>query len=116
MSKYVIIGGSAAGIVCPPGCDPGTYIAVRLFGTIDGAAPFGVYTFAVDPGGNTDFTDASGSTFGVPLETGYLEVIPHNVYLDHWTRLRLRCMKLKRIRKSDNYKLKNKHLRRIGLI
>jgi group II intron reverse transcriptase/maturase len=37
-------------------------------------------------------------------------------YLDHWTRLRLRCMKLKRIRKSDNYKLRNKHLRRIGLI
>jgi len=37
-------------------------------------------------------------------------------YLDHWTRLRLRCMKLKRIRKSDNYKLQNKHLRRIGLI
>jgi hypothetical protein len=36
--------------------------------------------------------------------------------LDCWTRLRLRCMKLKRIWKTDNYKLLNKHLRRMGLI
>jgi len=36
--------------------------------------------------------------------------------LDEWTRKRLRCMKLKRIWKSDNYKLLNKHLRRKGLI
>lgn len=37
-------------------------------------------------------------------------------YLDAWTRMRLRCMKLKRKRVTDNYKLKNKHLRRLGLI
>jgi len=36
--------------------------------------------------------------------------------LDEWTRKRLRSMKLKRIWKSDNYKLLNKHLRRKGLI
>lgn len=36
--------------------------------------------------------------------------------LDSWTRRRLRSMKLKRIWKSDNYKLLNKHLRRMGLI
>ena len=36
--------------------------------------------------------------------------------LDKWTRLRLRCMKLKRKSHSDNYRLLNKHLRRLGLI
>ena len=36
--------------------------------------------------------------------------------LDRWTRKRLRCMKLKRISDSDNYRLKNKHLHRMGLI
>ncbi len=36
--------------------------------------------------------------------------------LDAWVRRRLRCMKLKRIWKSDNWKLRNKHLRRMGLI
>jgi group II intron reverse transcriptase/maturase len=36
--------------------------------------------------------------------------------LDGWTRKRLRCMKLKRISDCDNYRLKNKHLRRLGLI
>lgn len=36
--------------------------------------------------------------------------------LDSWTRRRFRSMKLKRIWKSDNYKLLNKHLRRMGLI
>jgi len=36
--------------------------------------------------------------------------------LDRWTRIRLRCMKLKRIWRTDNYKLHNKHLRRMGLI
>ena len=36
--------------------------------------------------------------------------------LDGWTRKRLRCRKLKRIRDCDNYRLKNKHLHRLGLI
>ena len=36
--------------------------------------------------------------------------------LDSWTRRRLRSMKLKRIWKSDNYKLLNRHLRRLGLV
>ena len=36
--------------------------------------------------------------------------------LDGWTRKRLRCMKFKRISDCDNYRLKNKHLHRMGLI
>lgn len=36
--------------------------------------------------------------------------------LDGWVRLRLRCMKRKRIWKSDNWQLRNKHLHRMGLI
>lgn len=36
--------------------------------------------------------------------------------LDKWIRKRLRCMKQKRINDRDNYRLKNKHLRRLGLI
>jgi RNA-directed DNA polymerase len=36
--------------------------------------------------------------------------------LDAWTRKRLRLMKLKRISKFDNQKLKNKHLQRLGLV
>ncbi len=37
-------------------------------------------------------------------------------YLDHWTRKRIRMMKLKRIRRSDNGKLRNCHIRRMGFI
>lgn len=37
-------------------------------------------------------------------------------YLDHWTRKRIRMMKLKRISRFDNCKLKNKHLRNLGLV
>jgi group II intron reverse transcriptase/maturase len=36
--------------------------------------------------------------------------------LDAWTRKRLRSMKLKRISRFDNQKLKIKHLRRLGLV
>ena len=36
--------------------------------------------------------------------------------LDYWTRKRLRCMKLKRISRVDNQRLKNKHLHRLGLV
>lgn len=36
--------------------------------------------------------------------------------LDKWTRMRLRCMKLKRKSHHDNHRLLNKHLSRLGLI
>ena len=36
--------------------------------------------------------------------------------LDQWTRKRIRMMKLKRIYRFDNIKLRNRHIRRIGLI
>ena len=36
--------------------------------------------------------------------------------LDSWTRMRLRCMKLKRKCASDNYKLRNKVFRKLGLL
>lgn len=36
--------------------------------------------------------------------------------LDRWIRKRLRCMKFKRISKSDNWRLRNKHLARMGLV
>ena len=36
-------------------------------------------------------------------------------YLDHWTRKRIRMMKLKRISRFDNQKLRNRYLRRMGL-
>jgi group II intron reverse transcriptase/maturase len=36
--------------------------------------------------------------------------------LDEWIRKRLRCMKFKRIWRTDNKRLKNKHLKRLGLL
>lgn len=36
--------------------------------------------------------------------------------LDRWIRMRLRCMKLKRKSKVDNYRIRLKHLRRMGLL
>jgi RNA-directed DNA polymerase len=48
--------------------------------------------------------------------TSFSTIVSQFDYLDGWTRKRLRCMKLKRISDSDNYRLKNKHLRRMGLI
>ena len=36
--------------------------------------------------------------------------------LDRWMRMRLRCMKLKRKSKVDNYRVRLKHLRRMGLL
>lgn len=36
--------------------------------------------------------------------------------LDRWIRMRLRCMKLKRKSKVDNYRVRLKHLRRLGLL
>jgi hypothetical protein len=37
-------------------------------------------------------------------------------YLDHWLRKRIRMMKLKRISRFDNVKIRNRHIRRIGVI
>jgi group II intron reverse transcriptase/maturase len=48
--------------------------------------------------------------------TGFSTVTRQFRDLDCWTRLRLRSTKLKRIWKSDNFKLRNRHLRRMGLI
>lgn len=50
------------------------------------------------------------------FSTGFSTVTRQFERLDCWTRLRLRAMKLKRIWKSDNFKLLNRHLRRMGLI
>jgi group II intron reverse transcriptase/maturase len=36
--------------------------------------------------------------------------------LDKWIRKRLRCMKFKRIWRTDNIRLKNRHIKRMGLI
>ena len=36
--------------------------------------------------------------------------------LDKWIRMRIRCMKFKRKSKNDNFRLRLKHLRRIGLL
>jgi group II intron reverse transcriptase/maturase len=36
--------------------------------------------------------------------------------LDAWTRKRIRCMKYKRIRYTDNRRMKNKHIYRLGLL
>jgi group II intron reverse transcriptase/maturase len=36
--------------------------------------------------------------------------------LDRWIRMRLRCMKLKRKSKQDNFRLRLKHLKRLGLL
>lgn len=36
--------------------------------------------------------------------------------LDRWIRMRLRCMKLKRKSKQDNFRLRVKHLKRLGLL
>ena len=48
--------------------------------------------------------------------TEFATVTKQFAALDRWTRTRLRCMKFKRFWRTDNYKLHNKHLRRIGLI
>jgi RNA-directed DNA polymerase len=36
--------------------------------------------------------------------------------LDQWVRKRIRCMKFKRISRKDNSKLKNNHIKKVGLI
>ncbi len=48
--------------------------------------------------------------------TSFSTVASQFADLDGWTRKRLRCMKLKRISDCDNYRLKNKHLHRLGLV
>lgn len=48
--------------------------------------------------------------------TDFSTVTRQFTQLDAWVRRRLRSMKLKRIWKTDNWKLRNKHLRRMGLI
>ena len=36
--------------------------------------------------------------------------------LDRWIRMRLRCMKFKRKRATDNWRLHGKHLARLGFV
>jgi len=36
--------------------------------------------------------------------------------LDRWVRMRLRCMKFKRKSVEDNFRLRLKHLKRLGLL
>ncbi len=68
-------GGAAAGTVCPPGVEPGTYVAVRIYGTISETAGYGTYQFWGPHGENPcDFTDGPGNTFDVPVDTGWIEI------------------------------------------
>ena len=48
--------------------------------------------------------------------TTFSTVITQFRKLDHWLRMRLRSMKLKRKSARDNWRLKNKHLRHLGLL
>jgi RNA-directed DNA polymerase len=48
--------------------------------------------------------------------TDFSTVTAQLVKLDKWTRMRLRCMKLKRKTTFDNQRLTNKHLWRMGLL
>lgn len=50
--------------------------------------------------------------FAHPLST----IVVQCAKMDQWIRKRLRCMKYKRISKSDNWKMKTKHLRRLGVL
>lgn len=51
--------------------------------------------------------------FAVPAFAGGRAILQR---LDSWTRMRLRAMKLKRKWKTDNRRVRNKHLRRIGIL
>jgi len=48
--------------------------------------------------------------------TSFSTVVEQCTLLDHWIRMRLRCMKFKRICPLDNWRLLNKHLTRMGLV
>jgi group II intron reverse transcriptase/maturase len=50
--------------------------------------------------------------FAHPLST----IKTHFLDMDRWIRKRLRCMKYKRISKSDNWRMKIKHIRRLGVL
>ncbi len=50
------------------------------------------------------------------FDTHFSNVSSQLTKLDCWVRKRIRCMKFKRISKSDNFRLKNKHLRNLGLM
>jgi hypothetical protein len=75
-----VFGGFAATGSCPPGVPAGTHIAITLSGTVAASTPFGVYTFSET--GNNSFTDENLGNIIPTVETGYLEVIPHNVHLN----------------------------------
>jgi group II intron reverse transcriptase/maturase len=49
--------------------------------------------------------------FAHPLST----ITKHLIKMDQWIRKRLRCMKYKRISKCDNWRMKLKHIRRLGI-
>lgn len=50
--------------------------------------------------------------FAHPLST----IVKQCTKMDQWIRKRLRCMKYKRISKCDNWRMKVKHLRRLGVL
>ena len=50
------------------------------------------------------------------FSTDFATVTKQLTRLDRWTRVRIRSMKTKRIWRTDNYQLKNKYLRRMGLV
>ncbi len=76
-------GGAAAKSVCPPGLPSGTYISVRICGTISETADHGTYAFWGPHSGNKcDFTDCPGSTFDVPVDTGWIRILPPFIRAD----------------------------------
>jgi len=48
--------------------------------------------------------------------TSFSTVVRQFRYLDHWLRVRLRCMKHKRISRMDNCRFQSKHIRRCGVL
>lgn len=78
-------GGTAAEAFCPDPKvinGPATYIAIKIFGTIDAAATEGYYALAgPHPGFTCQLNLLSGDVF-VNCDTGYLHVIPYSLDLE----------------------------------
>ncbi|MSQ97130.1 MAG: hypothetical protein EXR98_21605 [Gemmataceae bacterium] len=50
------------------------------------------------------------------FDTPFSSVVDQFRTLDRWIRMRLRCMKFKRKRVSDNWRLHGKHLSKMGFV
>lgn len=68
-------GGAWTTIVCPPGLPAGTHVATTMYGTISDSAELDIYAFSgCHVEGHCDITDGTGSTFDVPVATGWMEI------------------------------------------